>query len=292
MPEILCPKCGEAGSETDLFCRNCGASLSPSTKSVSELQPLATVESATGGEEASAKPRRSWRGCWVFGAASLVGFMLILGAAALIFLASQPGGLAAVRVELIGNPTPYPTRTPYPTPTIYRTASPYRTQTTYPTATTYPTQAPYPTTGAIRAPRPTGIAIYVPPISMPSLGGCRANIRNQNSVQDAVVILTNSEATPTTYSAYVRAGEFYTVSGITAGTYNTFVTIGENWDAVNSRFTQGVYYFRFEEATTFTTCSSSSFGSYQYLDITLRLTEGPGSSTISVAPDNFPKLGQ
>ena len=97
----------------------------------------------------------------------------------------------------------------------------------------------------------------------------------------------------TVKSLYVRARDADSASGISTGTYYTFVMIGQNLDSVNSRFSQSAGYFRFQDPVVFTTCSSSlTFGSYQYLDITLNYKEGTGSDTISVPPDSFPKFGQ
>ena len=249
------------------------------------MQPEPTPDQPAGEVNPPARPRRSWSSCCLFSAAALVCFTLALGAIALFYLASQPGGLAAVGAEVVGSATPYPTRTPY------RTASPYRTQTAYPSATPYPTRAPYPTTGPIRGVRPTG-QFYVPlPYSLSA--GCRINVKNQNTELDAVVVISSVDKGTTAASVYVRARDSYSTSGISSGTFYTFVTIGQNWDSANSRFSQNAGYFRFEDPVVFTTCSSSlTFGSHQTLDITLNYKEGTGSDTISVPPDSFPKLGQ
>ena len=286
MPEIYCTKCGEAARSTDLFCRSCGAPLNSAAEGgAAGAQPEPSADQPAGEVNPPARPRRSWRSCCLFSATALVFFTLALGAVALFYLASQPGGLSAVKIEVVGSATPYPTRTPY------RTASPYRTQIAYPSATAYPTPAPYPTTGPIRGPSPTG-HFYVPlPYSLSA--GCRINVKNQNTELDAVVIISSVDKGTTVKSLYVRARDSYSASGISTGKYYTFVTIGQNWDSVNSRFSQSAGYFRFEDPVVFTTCSSSlTFGSYQHLDITLNYKEGTGSDTLSVPPDSFPQLGQ
>ena len=238
MPELFCPSCGEAANSTDLFCRACGAPInSAAGDGAAGTQPEPTADQSAGDVNPPARPRRAWSSCCLFSAAALVFFTLALGAVALFYLASQPGGLSAVKIEVVGSATPYPTRTPY------RTASPYRTQAAYPTATPFPTRAPYPTTG----PHP-GAAPNRPILHSPShhRGDWRLQDQreNQNTELDAVVIISSVDKGTTVKSLYVRARDAYSASGISTGTYYTFVMIGQNWDSVNSRFSQSAGYFR------------------------------------------------
>lgn len=282
MSDHVCPKCGAGASPEDQFCRECGAALDGAEQSPVEGQTASQASQNDYWSSQPAAPKRTARrGCCLLSAAAAVFFLFSLCAALLIFFASQPGGLAAVKIEVPGPATLYPTHTPY------RTATPYRTSTIYPTSTTYPTRAPYPTTGPLQRPSPTGFAS----LSYIGLGGCKVNVNNQNMEQDAVVLLSSVDKGLIVISMYVRAGEAFSGSSIPTGSYTIFVTLGKNWDSFTGKFNQNVYYFRFEEPTVFTTCTSGLYGSYQYVDITLSLKEGPGSNTISVAPDSFPKLG-
>jgi hypothetical protein len=269
----------------DLYCRKCGASLS--SNAVTEERTLdAKPETGRGGLDgrtgvsSPASPRSRLTTC-----AILVGcFLLLTIALAVIYfilLANQPGGRSAIAIELVGTSTPYPTRKPYSTALPYKTPTPY------------PTVIPYPTTGALATVAPTVSEtepLFVFTIPSFNFGGCRLDVKNQYTDLDSVVVLANVDTNASVAAVYVRARDSFSSSGIPTGTYYTYVAMGQDWEPITGRFIHNAAYLRFKEPVTFDTCSSGFFGSYQYLEITLHITEGSGSDTINVQPDNFPRL--
>lgn len=183
-----------------------------------------------------------------------------------------------VSIQAAGTPTPYPTRR------SYSTALPYNTSTPYPTA------LPYPTTGPMSTPTPIDAPYQV--IVRPSFfSGCSLTVKNQFPDLDGVVVLANHDSQVVVLAVYVRANDSVSTSGIDTGSYDTFVTLGTDWDALAGRFLNNSVYFRFKEPNVFDTCPGGFSGaSYQYLDVTLNYTEGSGSDSIDILPDDFPRL--
>ena len=279
LPDANCEHCGTPAGEQDLFCRNCGQALHAGQTA----QP----------ESPAAQARRPGRGFCLFAAAGLVFFILILAVGLMIFIASQPGGLSTLAVELVGTQTPYPTqyplltRTPYRTQTAYRLSTLFRTPTLYHTPTVYTTQLPYPTTGPIRGrPKETPYRVVLPPSSL--TGGCRIKVINQADV-DSVVLVINAENENLISSVYVRAGESYNRTGYSTGTFYVYVAEGLDWDYFSERFTTNAVYYRFEELFEFISCSRF-YGSYQYLDLILHVREKTGEAVNFVPEDFFPNL--
>jgi hypothetical protein len=197
----------------------------------------------------------------------------------------QPGDLPAVAVEVIGTSTPYPTRPPY------RTATPYNQ-----TPTPYPTRDFYPTTGALAAPLPTATSpgSYAMPDIHPYRSfldsSCELTINNQFEDLDSVVLLVEADTDLIVASAYVRARDSYSTSGLGTGTFYTYVALGQDWDSVTRLFTDNASYYRFTDPVSFTTCSYawSPYSGYQYLTVTLNTTESSGLDITNLLPSEFP----
>jgi hypothetical protein len=264
MPDRYCRKCGSLAQPADLYCRVCGSSL----------------EAATSG-----KPRRPWRTTCLVVAAGMVVLVVALLAVFILLRLIQPGGIPAVSVEIIGTTTPYPTRP------SYRTATPYNQ-----TPTAYPTRDFYPTTGALATPLPTATSpgTYAMPEIQPYRSffdsSCELTINNQFNDLDSVVMLVEADTDLIVTSAYVRARDSYSTSGLTTGTYYTYVALGQDWDSVTRLFTDNASYYRFTAPVVFTTCSFnwSPYSGYQYLTVTLNTTEGAGLDITNLLPSEFP----
>jgi hypothetical protein len=274
MLELHCGKCGTSAQPTDRFCRICG-SLLESTTVPKERTRNATLDDKN---VDTLKLQISNSTACLIAAGFLIS-TVILVIILFISLANLSGGSHAIAIESIGTSTPYPTRKPY------TTAAPYNTPTPYPTA------VPYPTTGALTMPT-KDISdqpfVYV----IPSFGGCRLRVKNQNIDLDSVVILSDVETNAIEVAVYVRANDSISESGISTGTYHTYVATGQDWDVITSRFINYADYFRFKDPVVFDTCPSFgygfSYGSYQYFEVTLNITEGQGADIIIVAPESFP----
>jgi hypothetical protein len=283
MPEFHCGKCGTITQPTDLFCRICGSSLDPinAAKEGKNTRPEQGGEGLDGGDViATPESAMSIRNACLLVAALLFS-TLVLVMIFFIFLGNQSSGRPAFAIEIIGTPTLYPTSKPYSTATPYQTATPY------------PSAIPYPTTGVLAPSVAAAGATKLPfvPI-LPSFGssGCELRIKNQNTNLDSVIILSDIDTNFIAMAVYVRASDSLSKSGISTGTYYTYVATGRDWDNNTGRFNNNAMYYRFEEPTTFDACSSGLYGRYQYLEITLNITEGSGSNIISVPADSFPSV--
>jgi hypothetical protein len=105
-----------------------------------------------------------------------------------------------------------------------------------------------------------------------------------NGSRDAVIsIVRNGAKTPTT-RVYVRGGKSFTVSGIKDGTYQIFMTDGQDWDPELKAFSRGCAFQRFDDPLKFTTTS----GSYSIWKITVTKSVGGNASSSEVDPDAFP----
>jgi hypothetical protein len=267
MPDIHCRKCGTIARPTDLYCRRCGAPLAPRIDAEDVAQDTKAEKGrqrpdARGlkSSQVAHSPRHT--GCLVT-AATVLSITLVVVVILIIALRNQSGGSLPVAIRLVGTSTPYPTNTPYFTATAYRRP------------TSYPQATPYQTTGILWQKYKVG---------------CKLIIKNQNTSQDSVVILTDTKTSNPIAAVYVRANDSFTFTGFPAGTYFTYIAIGLDWDNSTSRFDHYADYTRFEEPDTFDACPSLNYGSYQYLEITLNLTEGEGSDTVYVQPDSFPSI--
>lgn len=269
MPELHCGKCGTIVQPTDLFCRICGFSLNPTTTAEERTQNARLERAGEGldGRDVFSSPESPMtnrKACLV--AMGLVFSTLVLMMVLFIFMGNRSGNRSAFEIEFIGTSTPYPTHKPYPTDTPYKTATPY------------PPALSYPITGVLAR------------VSTGGYSGCELRIKNQIINLDSVIILSTVDTNVIAMTVYVRANDSLSTSGISTGTYYTYVTTGRDWDNHIGRFSNNAMYYRFEEQNTFDTCTSGLYGSYQYLEITLNITEGSGSDIVSVPPDSFPSV--
>jgi hypothetical protein len=100
---------------------------------------------------------------------------------------------------------------------------------------------------------------------------------------DAVAILSSlGEPKAPLMAVYIQATHSYTISGIKAGTYVLYFTLGEDWDSCSERFTTKTTYERFEDDFDFT--------HYNY-EVTLHPVVGGTAETEAVDEDEFPELG-
>jgi len=232
-----------------------------------------------------AVPRAKRRFALLNGCAVAAGLFLLISA--LLFfgynLTIHRGGLPAVlgsqpslTASPTATPTPWPSYTPRPRPTNTPTA----------------TLAPPPQTGAIPSPTPLPSDSYNNNtyLSPPGFDGyCEMTISNQYQDADAVVILESQQTYEPAISVYVRANETFKVGGLNKGIYETYVTIGTDWDPGSGRFRYAAGYFRFQDPVEFQTCEASFLSSgYNYIEITLAATEGKASPVESVSEEAFP----
>jgi hypothetical protein len=284
MSDTYCGKCGTLVRPNDLYCRKCGNPLI-FPPDWAEQSPVR--QSQPQKEQIPAQNRIGSRlltcailaGCFFLLAIALAGFVFVS-------LPGQPGGRPFIYAQMEDTSTPYPTRRPY------STAGPYRTSTPYVTA------LPYPTTGPLATimPTPTGSSAlphYVaPPFISPLSGGCDLIVINQYPDLDGVVLLENASTKKISKAVYVRANDTFSTSGISAGTYNAYVALGRDWDALTGRFRNHAIYQRFTDQDVFTSCPAiySIFSRRESLTITLNVSGGSGSASENVMPDGFPRL--
>lgn len=166
------------------------------------------------------------------------------------------------------SPTIHPTSTISPTPSPRPTATSTRTSTPTPTATVTP-DAIRPLTGVIR-PNQRG-------------GGCgELTVENGNS-KDGVVILTfNAKPVMT---AYIRAGEPFTMKSIRDGVYFLYFSTGSEWNG--KEFVSSPSRKRFEDAFQFPTGSATC----TTWSITLHGVVGGTAAVEEVSESEFPDIG-
>jgi hypothetical protein len=284
MPDIYCRKCGTLANPTDLFCRICGTALGTGT--VHDSPPSSASAEVRQPDPSKPPVRRAWgTACGVVAGIVLLAVILLAGLG-FILSRRQPGGSPAISVEIVGPQTPYPTQPPYATATRYPAPS------AYPTSSPYPTTIPYPTTGPLTS---SGAAQY-PWVS--SLGNrsftngwCELNVKNQNIYLDSIVILADVDTNAIVKTVYVRANDsLLNESGISTGTYYIYVTMGMDWDGLSGGFMIDPVLIRFKDTVVFSACKNLSFGDQENITITLNVSEGTGSDTIYVPPENFPRL--
>jgi hypothetical protein len=116
-------------------------------------------------------------------------------------------------------------------------------------------------------------------------GGALGELTVENGTEeDAVVILTLGDAPFT--SAYIRAGESFTLNHIRDGSFEVYFATGSFWDG--DSFTQTSSRRKFDEQLSFT----SGGGSYTTWSVTLHAVAGGQASAGRVGEDAFPDTGQ
>jgi hypothetical protein len=100
---------------------------------------------------------------------------------------------------------------------------------------------------------------------------------------DGLVVVAYDQAPVT--SAYIRANESFTFSGISDGVYYLYFSSGSEWNG--DRFTVNASYKRFDDAFPFETTASASTG----WSVTLHGVVGGTASASNVNPADFPGMG-
>jgi len=106
---------------------------------------------------------------------------------------------------------------------------------------------------------------------------------------DAVAILTQLDGSPAK-SAYIRAGESFTITGIADGHYELYFALGEGWDRERLEFTEAARRARFEDLLSFSTTRSATHITYSSYSVTLHGVVGGTAVTRDVPADEFPNL--
>ncbi len=101
---------------------------------------------------------------------------------------------------------------------------------------------------------------------------------------DTVVSLARRGAHRSVVAMYVRAGKKTTVPRIGDGTYQIFMTSGQDWDPALHIFTRNCTFERFDDPFPYKTTPDT----YPGYRITLRKAIGGNASTSAVPPDDFP----
>ena len=106
-------------------------------------------------------------------------------------------------------------------------------------------------------------------------------LQNSNTDDRLVVVTRNTEPV---MSAYLRAGESFTIDGIADGTYRLYYSQGEDWDG--SAFTRNVKTSRSSGALLFTTTDRT----YSTWNIDIFVPSGGNTDVEAIPADAFPVL--
>jgi hypothetical protein len=108
-------------------------------------------------------------------------------------------------------------------------------------------------------------------------------MQNQGT-DDAVVTLAPQGSSTATATVYLWAGGSFTIKGIRDGTYEVFVTGGQDWDDALKIFGVGCSSEKFSDTFAFTTSRST----YTIWDIKLSVSSGGNTSASPVDPGSVP----
>lgn len=106
-------------------------------------------------------------------------------------------------------------------------------------------------------------------------------LQNSNTDDRLVVVTRNTEPV---MSAYLRAGESFTIDGIADGTYRLYYSQGEDWDG--TAFTHNVKTSRSSGALLFTTTDRT----YSTWNIDIFVPSGGNTDVEAIPTDAFPVL--
>ncbi len=101
---------------------------------------------------------------------------------------------------------------------------------------------------------------------------------------DAVVTLAPTGTKTATFSMYVRTGETASVSGVKDGTYDAYVSSGDDWDSGAKVFTMNCHQQKFDDTFKFSTTGRT----YTVWTIELHVATGGNGSSSSVDPGDLP----
>ncbi|MCL5025258.1 MAG: hypothetical protein M1531_02015 [Chloroflexi bacterium] len=161
-----------------------------------------------------------------------------------------------------GSPSGSSLRTPTPPPV--KVAAPTATRIPTRTATRAPAPVPTKTPTKVATPTPAlnrhlATGTFLKDSTRNGLG--ELTVKNGRDL-DAVAALTTLDD-DTVVSAYIQAGDSFTIAGIRDGTYYLYFTSGEDWDDEVSRFTRKARLSRFEDTLTFQTTTTAQGRQYK-----------------------------
>jgi hypothetical protein len=116
-----------------------------------------------------------------------------------------------------------------------------------------------------------------------SNGAGQLRIKNGGSA-DGVIGVVPAKAKRPAIMVYVRGKQSFTVRGVRDGTYQIYMSTGQDWDAKAKTFSRGCSFNRFDNSLTFTTTSTA----YTIWEITVQAVSGGNATATGVSPDDFP----
>jgi hypothetical protein len=116
-----------------------------------------------------------------------------------------------------------------------------------------------------------------------SNGAGQLRIKNGGAA-DGVISVLPAKAKQPAAVVYVRGKQSFTVRGVRDGTYQIYVSTGQDWDAKAKTFSRGCTFDRFDDTFKFTTTSTS----YTIWEITVQAASGGNATATGVSPDDFP----
>ena len=93
-------------------------------------------------------------------------------------------------------------------------------------------------------------------------------IINDNSMQDALVVLTDTAKVPR-IAVYIRSGDSFTISGIVDGTYEVYFKFGNKWDGSSTNFVERGNQYRLGRPIDITTTWKSDRVEYNIWKLAL-----------------------
>jgi hypothetical protein len=112
-------------------------------------------------------------------------------------------------------------------------------------------------------------------------------VDNSEGSTDAVVSLVSSNEV-TKMAVYVRARSSATVHGIDDGTYQVYVTNGDDWEMQENLFTRNCDFGKFDRTAGFTTKISASTTGYTFYEIDLNPSVAGNATENNVPPAQYP----
>lgn len=105
---------------------------------------------------------------------------------------------------------------------------------------------------------------------------------------DAIAVLASQTSQPLV-SVYIRSAESYILKGIRDGVYLLFFSMGEDWNAEVSNFSQPQG-FRFDKSLSFETAHIQEGTRYSVKRVSLHSEPGGSVPVVPVSPEQFPPI--
>jgi hypothetical protein len=118
-------------------------------------------------------------------------------------------------------------------------------------------------------------------------GPGEVKVNNSEGSADVVVSLVPSNAV-TEMAVYVRARSSATVHGIRDGTYQVYVTDGDDWETRENLFTRNCDFGKFDRTADFTTKISGDTTDYTFYEIDLNPSVYGNATESKVRPEQYP----